>query len=248
MYTSSLFHKSLIEEGKVKLGGKIFVSHPQDANLAALASSLEKKYLYTQIPLGWVGTSPKSAGLAVTKNGLRMIDSNTSGVASVYLEKISNSRITYDPRAGDFQLGSGAVYFWQSLLKTNKLRGKIFDKFLSGKFLFTWMIASVLSKNLLLLKSEYKNKKIYFNEILDINKISKTRILIPVILYFFLRTLVHLVYINWRIFDKINSFINQNYYQKRIKILINKKYLDVIQANSIVAEKVKEKEKWGLKF
>mgnify|MGYP000642041826 CR=1 FL=1 len=66
MYTTALFHRDLLDEARVKQDGKVFSCHPQDANLAAIACSLEAEYLKSYIPLGWVGTSPKSAGMAIS--------------------------------------------------------------------------------------------------------------------------------------------------------------------------------------
>lgn len=66
MYTTSLFHQDLLDEARLLQNGSVLTAHPQDANLAAIAYSLEDKYLRSFIPLGWVGTSPKSAGMAVS--------------------------------------------------------------------------------------------------------------------------------------------------------------------------------------
>ena len=40
MYTTSLFHRGLIAEAKQKQEGRLFVTHPQDANLDEIACSL----------------------------------------------------------------------------------------------------------------------------------------------------------------------------------------------------------------
>ena len=68
MYTTSIFNKKVINEAKKIQNGILFVTHPQDANLAAIGCSLEKYYINSKIPLSWVGTSPKSAGMAITEN------------------------------------------------------------------------------------------------------------------------------------------------------------------------------------
>lgn len=118
MYTTSIFHKDLIEEVRRKQQGKIFVTHPQDANLAAIACSLEKKYLFSNIPLGWVGTSPKSAGLAIvtgTQNGM-------DNLKDEYLTKTKNSSLNYDSTIGDFTFASTVLYFWGALRSTRFLR------------------------------------------------------------------------------------------------------------------------------
>lgn len=128
MYTTALFHKNLLDEARSKQGGKVFSCHPQDANLAAIACSLEKKYLKSYIPLGWVGSSPKSAGMAISdaKSSISnkgMLEESEQ-LKKDYLKKISKSKLTYHEWAGDFSFGSAALYFWQALLMTAHLRTK----------------------------------------------------------------------------------------------------------------------------
>lgn len=114
MYTTSLFHRSLIEEAQELQEGKLIITHPQDANLAAIACILEKKYLFSYIPLGWVGTSPKSAGLAISHN-------SSPGLRATYLDKIQKSKLSCHPLIGDFRLASGPLYFWGALLQSSAL-------------------------------------------------------------------------------------------------------------------------------
>ncbi|OOF13193.1 hypothetical protein BZG84_16000, partial [Salinivibrio sp. PR932] len=57
MYSNSLFHRSLLVEAKEKQNGNLFLTVPPDVNLATIGLTLEKKYLKSFIPLGWVGTS-----------------------------------------------------------------------------------------------------------------------------------------------------------------------------------------------
>ena len=97
MYTTSLFHRSLIEEAQKLQEGKLIITHPQDANLAAIVCILEKEYLFSYTPLGWVGTSPKSAGLAISHN-------SSPELRAIYLDKIQKSKLLCHPLAGDFRL------------------------------------------------------------------------------------------------------------------------------------------------
>lgn len=140
MYTTSLFKRTLIEEAKKKQGGNLFSSHPQDANLAAIACSLEKEYLKSFIPLGWVGTSPKSAGMAIVSDESKVKEEDRETISNLkkdYEKKVSDSSLKYHELAGSFSLGSLQVYFWQAFLKTNVLRGEKFnDLLMSKKFRF----------------------------------------------------------------------------------------------------------------
>lgn len=96
MYTTSLFHTSLIREIREKQNGKFLTYGISDANMAALSTLFEKKYLYSEIPLGWIGTSPKVL--------TRPADFITS----------TNKKMPIE--CGDYRLGSQAVYFWGALL------------------------------------------------------------------------------------------------------------------------------------
>lgn len=61
MYTTSLFHISLLEEARTKQKNVLLPIRilGQDFQLAALALGIENKFLQSNIPLGWVGTSSK---------------------------------------------------------------------------------------------------------------------------------------------------------------------------------------------
>lgn len=61
MYTTSLFHASLIAEARQLQSGMFLINSErgQDFQLAALAISIEDKFLQCEIPIGWVGTSSK---------------------------------------------------------------------------------------------------------------------------------------------------------------------------------------------
>jgi glycosyltransferase involved in cell wall biosynthesis len=125
MYTTSIFHKDLLKEARFKQNGRVFSGHPQDANLAAVACSLETRYLKSYIPLGWVGSSPKSAGMAIAGNvgaANKKDQSDIESLRKTYLKKISDSGMQYHELAGAFSLNSPALYFWQALLKTPALR------------------------------------------------------------------------------------------------------------------------------
>ena len=114
MYTSSMFHRDIIEEAMAGHGGRLFVTHPQDANLAAIACLACRRYLRSSAPLGWVGTSAKSAGHAV----IAANRSDTARLKAEYLERTSGSTLRYSPAIGGFELGSATLYFWGALLET----------------------------------------------------------------------------------------------------------------------------------
>jgi len=136
MYCTSLFHRTLIEEVRSLQNGYFLSVHPQDANLAAIASSIEKKYLRSEIPIGWIGTSNKSAGLAVTLDGSdrakSLIDS-TYDLSKEYQNLVEKSKFDYNYLAGNFKYSDICVYFWQALIQTERLRPSAIQKILLSR-------------------------------------------------------------------------------------------------------------------
>jgi hypothetical protein len=177
MYTTSLFHKSLIEEARNLQNGKVLVTHPQDANLGVISASLETKYLKSFIPLGWVGSSVKSAGMAVSAD-TNLFDSeisnSISNLKTEYSNKINKSLLVYNKLAGDFLFGDLSIYFWQSFLQTSSLRSSKLNNFYDSKF-FKLLFFSSVQIRLLLSKNKKKNE---FRKILSVNSLN------PVLIYF----------------------------------------------------------------
>ncbi len=138
MYTTSLFHRSLIEEAQKLQEGKLIITHPQDANLAAIVCILEKEYLFSYTPLGWVGTSPKSAGLAISHN-------SSPELRAIYLDKIQKSKLLCHPLAGDFRLASGPLYFWGALLQGRTLYKYRTFNYATSPFIKYIVISTVLN-------------------------------------------------------------------------------------------------------
>lgn len=137
MYTTSLFHRSLIDEARNLQDGKAIVTHPQDANLAAIACILEKEYLFSYVPLGWVGTSPKSAGLAISRD-------SSPELRAIYLEKIKKSKLQCHPLVGDFRLASSPLYFWGALLQSQALRKHRACNYVTSIFVRYIVVSTVL--------------------------------------------------------------------------------------------------------
>lgn len=172
MYTTSLFHRDILNEVKQRQQGRLFVTHPQDANLAAIACSLEKRYLMSYIPLGWVGSSRKSAGLAVVQReshptkgeNKRDLDS----LRDEYVGKIQKSELKYHFLAGDFHFGNMSIYFWQALLQTQNLRSSSENQIFTSKFFKIMLFSRVFNKIILPGNSGYPLPM--FREILKRNK------------------------------------------------------------------------------
>ncbi len=128
MYTTSIVKRSLVDRAKSANGGRFFVTHPQDANIAAVVFSLTKRYLKSEIPLGWVGSSPKSAGMAI------FADKNNGALdlKREYLTKIGESALKCNKAIGDFSFGSTVLYIWGALLQTAYLRSGFWNGVLAS--------------------------------------------------------------------------------------------------------------------
>jgi hypothetical protein len=172
MYTTSLFHRDLISQIRLRQNGKLFITHPQDANLAALACVSEKYYLHSRIPLGVVGTSISSAGLAI--NALSQIEEsakNINDLAETYLNKILKSPLSYLDYAGKFTLGSGIVYFWQALIQVRKslnLNSYKWVEWKIFKFFLFFFVFYEINKNKISMKTALE-----FKDLLEKNSLER---------------------------------------------------------------------------
>lgn len=173
MYTTSICKKNLLEEAAAKQGGKVFLAHPQDANLAVIACSLDKNYLKTFIPLGWVGSSPKSAGMAINFGaGKKQKDSEglsvLAAIKNEYEEKVANSKYKYPDYAGDFSFGDASIYFWQALLQTQSLRSIALNRMLGSHFFKVILFGCILIR--MIRQKKLSSHQAMFMEILERNR------------------------------------------------------------------------------
>jgi hypothetical protein len=110
MYTSCLVSRDLINKIRHAQNEKLILCHPQDAALAASLLKFSTGFLWSGKPISWVGTSERSAGLAITKlNGSQ----KQIKLAEEYVESISNSSISSSPI--DFRHGVDSRYFLDAL-------------------------------------------------------------------------------------------------------------------------------------
>jgi glycosyltransferase involved in cell wall biosynthesis len=110
MYTSSVFRSDLIDEIKSKQDGHLIAGHPQDAYLAASALANTKEFLFSGQPFSLVGTSSKSAGLAISSLKKDGKQSNPE-LAKSYLESVSSSKLGAREIAENFYHGVTSKYF-----------------------------------------------------------------------------------------------------------------------------------------
>lgn len=232
MYTTALFHKDLLNEAKLKQNGKVFSCHPQDANLAAIACSLEKKYLKSYIPLGWVGSSPRSAGMAISSD-LRKANENDAEalikLRSEYQNKVNKSKIKYHELAGEFSFGSLPVYFWQAFLQTPNLRTSLLNKILISKPFKIMMFSSIKKTSI------KRNKLPYFEDLIKKNNISSISISLCA-------PFMALIYLVWSILDLISKIMRKLAGRiKQTKFWNKNLEIDMLNESSEIKKKLRNK-------
>lgn len=129
MYTTSLFHCSLLQDIRFQKEG-VLLSLPfysQDIQLAALSLSVEDIFLESHIPLGWVGTSAK-------------------GMAEYWKDEFNNIDFL-NMGLYPYELG-----MWDILLQKTKLWKPTIYKKLNSQFFKLKLFAYAL------LSIEYRNK------------------------------------------------------------------------------------------
>jgi hypothetical protein len=121
MYTTTLVSKAVIESIRSKHRGNLILGHPQDAFLAACLLNESPEFIFSGQPFSWVGTSTKSAGLAIA----RLAQGDEGGVATDYVESVARSSAISYTSSADFRHGVNSRYFydalegvWPELLKT----------------------------------------------------------------------------------------------------------------------------------
>lgn len=127
MYGTSLFRREVLLEAKSRQDGRIFTTIPPDANLGAIAMSLEYKYLKSFIPLGWVGTS----------------SDRTSPVLTLPEDGVLEPGVEYNRLAGSYHIGSSALYFWNALLRTRPLRKRPHQNSKTSQLMKMFMFAGI---------------------------------------------------------------------------------------------------------
>jgi hypothetical protein len=112
MYTTTLVSKAVINAIRDRNEGRLILGHPQDAFLAASILRQSPDFLWVGSPFSWVGTSTKSAGLAITSE----VDTpETNDLADAYARSVNvSSNLVYESPI-DFKHGVNARYFFDAL-------------------------------------------------------------------------------------------------------------------------------------
>jgi hypothetical protein len=105
-------NQQIIEEIRALNFGRLILGHPQDAFLAASILKFSQRYLWSGKPFGWVGTSSKSAGLAITH---KFLGAAQADLSASYAQSVSqSSSLPYSSKL-DFRHGVNARYLFDAL-------------------------------------------------------------------------------------------------------------------------------------
>ena len=171
MYTTALFRRDLIEQAKGLQNGRFYTSLTPDANGATVVCSLDKRYLDCKIPLGWVGSSPKSNGYSSSGKVSNAESIKAIDVAVCTDFKALNlcSNIKWDERAGSQDIFSVTLIFWEAMLQTYRLQSDSMRRMISSQLMKTFMFGAVLyeiqsAKNRTSVRLDYLHEAIKLNQ------------------------------------------------------------------------------------
>jgi hypothetical protein len=130
MYTTSLVSEKLISQIRLAHSGRLVLGHPQDAYLAAALLREGRNFLFSGRPFSLVGTSTRSAGLAIS---LSSQDAETNSLSGEYLQSVSNSVDLAYKSSVDFRHAVNSRYFidalavvWPEILESKKFKSALF--------------------------------------------------------------------------------------------------------------------------
>jgi hypothetical protein len=136
MYTTSLVSEKLISQIRVAHSGRLVLGHPQDAYLAAALLKEGKNFLFSGKPFSWVGTSTKSAGLAIS---LSEEEDKPDSLSGQYLDSVNNSASLSYRSSVDFRHAVNSRYFidalavvWPEIFETQRFKSPIFKIFVDS--------------------------------------------------------------------------------------------------------------------
>jgi len=159
--------------------------------LAAIALSIESKYLKSFIPLGWVGTSS-------SRTEYPGKDSDDNGVIS--------DGITFKLVAGKPALGSLCIYLWNALLSTSRLREDSQNNLLESRFFKVLLLSSACAE--LRKRGVLAKRKALFDNVLSYNSVSPMLIKM---LSFPVGMVASCFFFQRRVVNKLKNFIMPSY-------------------------------------
>jgi glycosyltransferase involved in cell wall biosynthesis len=165
-YTGTLFRRSLIDAIASKHSGQIFHSRIVDAYSAALIFHNVPNYLFSHLPLVWIGSSPKSNGFAETTATRKTVDIDKRSVVDVkedFLKLNNKDNIVAHKRFRNSpDLADPDVYFLEALFQLHDVEQPISGDFLTSKP-FTYLLFAKIHRNYQRLRKNEKLRKDYLD-------------------------------------------------------------------------------------
>jgi glycosyltransferase involved in cell wall biosynthesis len=172
MYTTSIIRKTVIEKAKAKNGGSFYSTTPPDANGAAIICLLEDKYIESLIPIGWVGSSPRSGPIRWFKKQNKkeyFLEEKQMVTLSKFPEQMG---VSLDKDDNLHIVHNHKLYLWASLLQTKYLQ-PFWMRILFNSKIFKILLFTRLYIDIKDPSSEQIN---YLRELCAVNKIDYTTV------------------------------------------------------------------------
>ena len=118
-YTSSIVKREVLDAIRAQNSGRLVSGHPQDAYLAASVLRQAQRFLFFGEPFSFVGTSSRSAGLAVSGSS-KQLSADQIVLREKYIRSVIDSPVG-EGLGGNFRHGSNAKYFLDALIATREI-------------------------------------------------------------------------------------------------------------------------------
>jgi glycosyltransferase involved in cell wall biosynthesis len=194
MYMTSLIHHSLLEEMRSTQNGNFINYAFPDAYLAALNVLFEKKYLECKIPVGWVGTSPKS----------------------VYRDKELYDQIKKIPDVcGDYSIESVILFFFGALYSARNIIDKRGKKIFMSKTFIHFMFGAVLLSLRNIGGKDLPSKIVMLKQAIKINRCSFGCVFVISYIFIILNTINKCIHFSMKLFRCLDNALGGKFIIKK---------------------------------
>lgn len=160
MYSNSIVHSTLIKDIKTKQKGYFYTGISPDAAGAASLNFYESRFLETKIPLGWIGSSPKSNGFVYQHNQEKF--------KNEYSTNLISQCIKFSEKLGIFGLGIKKdntikhfkTYLYDAVLHVCPFYGCFYKLFFNSKFFMMFFLASIWYEYIYIYPNETEMKNL----------------------------------------------------------------------------------------
>lgn len=223
LYTTGLIKRDLVQNIKNRSGNLFYHSMIPDAYSAAAILLGVNKYLRTEMPLSWVGTSPKSNGYAFanTKGLNEKVEQEETTtlkqreIVYDFLTLANRDHLTVNKRVSQKMLFSelaNNLYLYESLVSCPFAK-KIWKSKMVAYFTYAATLVTVLKKKRIDGSSGQEKLELFFHEFkqLDLHLAFLCLALIPVLVY---KGVWKIVVLSELLYAKLLSIFTPGKYKK----------------------------------